>query len=111
LLLPQVVSTVATLSSNPAYLTSNGKRNLMDVGQAGLSSAQLSANTITPDSASRLLGVLAAGRGMSDAAPIVATATPTLQSAVSCKLTASIEVCCKLTHAMGGLRQAATTGQ
>jgi hypothetical protein len=64
--LPQVVSAVATLSKAMTSLSADAKSKLTAVGKAGLASAQLSTEHITPDSASCLLGVLAAGNGISD---------------------------------------------
>ncbi len=63
--LVQVVSTVATLSKTTTTLSKDAKNKMVSVGRAGLASAKLSPKPITPDSASRLIAVLAAGSGVS----------------------------------------------
>jgi hypothetical protein len=63
----QVVSTIATLSKTTTSLSKDAKSKMVAVGKAGLASAKLSPKPITPDSASRLLAVLAAGNGVSAA--------------------------------------------
>jgi hypothetical protein len=65
LLLLQVVSTVATLSKTTSTLSKDARNKMVDVGKAGIAAAKLSHKPLTPEAGSRLIAVLAAGKGIS----------------------------------------------
>jgi hypothetical protein len=67
LLLLQVVSTVATLSKTTSTLSADAKSKMVNVGKAGIAAAKLSHKPLTPEAGSRLIAVLAAGKGISAA--------------------------------------------
>jgi hypothetical protein len=63
----QVVSTVATLSKATTSLSRDAKEKMVNVCKAGVAAAKLSRTPIKPEAGSRLLAVLAAGKGVSAA--------------------------------------------
>lgn len=63
----QVVSTVATLSKTTSSLSRDAKEKMVNVCKAGVAAAKLSRTPIAPEAGSRLLAVLAAGKGVSAA--------------------------------------------
>jgi hypothetical protein len=85
-----VVSSVATLSKTTKSLSSESKGKMLGVGKAGITAAKLSAKPLTPDSASRLLSVVAAGVGVPPVSGLKSAAVP---QATRHLLASTVEVC------------------
>lgn len=63
---PQVVSAVATLSKASDKISDETRAKMLDVADAGITAADLTANGLSPAEASRLWSVIAAGNSLTD---------------------------------------------